>query len=96
LFRDFGILANNLVELTGLAKQADPNFEQTFGPNRYLVSLAHVSPFKVMSCATALLRARPSSAEKWRLTEDSARLSGTTAGKCYPKVRSEPEIGKAS
>ena len=43
LFRDFGIVASNLVELSAMAKQADPGFEQSFGPNRMLVSLAKVS-----------------------------------------------------
>jgi hypothetical protein len=43
LFRDFGVLSNNLVELTGLARQADTNFNETFGADRTLVSLAHVS-----------------------------------------------------
>ncbi|KAK7683603.1 hypothetical protein QCA50_013441 [Cerrena zonata] len=38
LFNDFGIIANNLVELGGLAQQADPTFKDTY--NRSIVSLA--------------------------------------------------------
>ncbi|KAI0752906.1 ribonuclease H-like domain-containing protein [Daedaleopsis nitida] len=40
LFRDFGLLSANLVELGGLARQADPTFSQTF--NRSIVALAKV------------------------------------------------------
>ena len=40
LWRDFGILANNLVELGGLAQQADPAFHTTY--KRSLVSLARM------------------------------------------------------
>jgi hypothetical protein len=47
LFRDFGILACNLVELGGVARQADPDFVRAFGSNRSIVSLAKVSKFSM-------------------------------------------------
>ncbi|KAI0717859.1 ribonuclease H-like domain-containing protein [Cerioporus squamosus] len=40
LFRDFGLLPAGLVELGGLARQADPTFSQSF--NRSIVALAKV------------------------------------------------------
>jgi hypothetical protein len=46
LFRDYGILARNLVELGALARQADPSSTQAFasedGRRRTIVSLAKV------------------------------------------------------
>jgi hypothetical protein len=42
LFRDFGILASNLVELGGVAQQADPEFAQAFGSNNTKIGLARV------------------------------------------------------
>ncbi|KAK7683602.1 hypothetical protein QCA50_013440 [Cerrena zonata] len=41
LLRDFGIRANNLVELGGLAQQADPRFSSIY--NRSMVSLAKMA-----------------------------------------------------
>lgn len=38
LFKDFGIAANNLAELGGVARQADPTFSDAY--NRSIVSLA--------------------------------------------------------
>ncbi|TFY80352.1 hypothetical protein EWM64_g3659 [Hericium alpestre] len=43
LYRDFGILARNLVELGGLARQADERFQKAY--SRSIVSLAKVIAF---------------------------------------------------
>ncbi len=43
LYRDFGILASNLVELGGVARQADERFEDAY--KRSIVSLAKVVAF---------------------------------------------------
>jgi len=62
LFRDFGILARNLVELGGVARQADPDFVRAFGSNRSMVSLAKVSKFSTEGISFfGEIRQRPSS-----------------------------------